>query len=278
MKKFLSALMAIMLVFVMSIGLVACDNDSTGNKDDSSAVEPPKPVVVMRGTIEETVTNNVMGLTLNQISGMIESETGMNDLQKVVYRNVLVGDLAKLYIGEMVSFDYYDDGNWYLSNGVKFTPVPNAIFNYEIGCGQPLAITEEQLVLYGNNTVLSCFTELFAVNASTLVPELPGDAGQIINAFTAMTVQELYDISAGDPTFFVDFLNETDPLVILGAMCELNGMAAEDIAMVKSMVTMVLSYVDFENETFDFVAFYEDQISSFRHDDLSDRRQDRARS
>ena len=224
MKKFLTTILSILLVVIMSTSLIACnredDNGKDDNKQQSSVEEPKAPELVNREVFTLALESNVMGITLNQLESAVTTETGLLDLREIVFRDILLGDIAQLLIGETVSFGYYDDGNWYLSNGAKFTPVPNAIFNYKLSEGGALALSEAQLALYGKNTVLSCFTELFAINASQVIPQLPGDLGAILNVFMNITVQELYDLTAGNPQFFVDFLNETRASTLVGALLE----------------------------------------------------------
>lgn len=244
MKKILSILLSFVLVFAICGNLIACERENGGNSgsDDggNSSVVTTVPELVVRNDIETTITENVMNLTVGQITSAFSDESGAKILQlkNAVLNDVLIGDFAQIYIGDVIKFNYYDDGVWRLSNGVAFTPVPNAIFNYQIGSDKPLNLTSDQLVLYGNNTVISCFTDLFAINASTIIPEFSGDAGTILNAFTAITVNELYAITAGDYTFFANFASETQMSILVGAICELSGLTDETaIATIKAGIS-----------------------------------------
>lgn len=250
--KALKKILILTLVLVLALSSFACNKrseaDSQGNSAESSIPEPPKvPQKLERADATTIVTDNLMLVTPRDLVGIAEEE--VNPLE-VIFGDLMIGDVAKMLLSEVLYFDYYDDGQWRLSNGTAFGAVPNAIFSYQIGSGKPLALDDTQLALYGNNTVLSCFSELFATNLENL-PLGEGDLAQIIGDLSKITVQDLYDLTCGDITFFVDYLREGEVDLFAGALCEILSQVAGvqiDSTMLKQALSGTLAAPEIDVE------------------------------
>lgn len=222
---------AVLLSFLLTLGsvgtLVSCkkqvEDDSSqpiSSLPDSeySSTEDDFPEKVERlGVQARLVTNlNTVSLADAVLAADKLADNPLILIQSVA-SGITVGDLLKDVAGDILSFDYYDDGYWYLASGVKFTVVLNAIFSYEILSDEPLNLTQNQLERWGDRSIIECFGDMFAIKIETVISQALGVSADYIAPLLAMTVRDLYNMTCGDYTFIINVFTDY-PIATLARM------------------------------------------------------------
>lgn len=222
---------AVLLSFLLTLGsigtLVSCkkqvEDDSSqpiSSLPDSeySSTEDDLPEKVERlGVQARLVTNlNTVSLADAVLAADKLADNPLILIQSVA-SGITVGDLLKDVAGDILSFDYYDDGYWYLASGVKFTVVLNAIFSYEILSDEPLNLTQNQLERWGDRSIIECFGDMFAIKIETVISQTLGVSADYIAPLLAMTVRDLYNMTCGDYTFIINVFTNY-PIATLARM------------------------------------------------------------
>ena len=144
--------------------------------------------------------------------------TGDAYILSKIFNGITVGDLALYAMGNALGFNYYDDCKWYSSdkdgNLTKFNVVLSAIFEYQIGSKEPLALNEMQLEMCGDTPVITYFESQFGISISSLINNPPAELSSLlpegIRSFLsrciALTVRDLYNLTCGDFTFVYEFI------------------------------------------------------------------------
>lgn len=191
---------------------------SSTQENSSSSSSGNELYRVERDSLQNILSSNVETANMKEVYLLLEGDTAV--IQKLT-SGIYIGEMAHALLGEVIAFGYYSDGNWYVdapgeANFKKFNKVTNVIFNYQIGCGEPLAFSKTDLSIYGDKTVISFiegqFNEKVAEGGivESILPLLPDGIEGIINRLLEMTVQDLYNISDGDYTFVTNFIDQTD--------------------------------------------------------------------
>lgn len=191
---------------------------SSTQENSSSSSSGNELYRVERDSLQNILSSNVETANMKEVYLLLEGDTAV--IQKLT-SGIYIGEMAHALLGEVIAFGYYSDGNWYVgtpgeANFKKFNKVTNVIFNYQIGCGEPLAFSKTDLSIYGDKTVISFiegqFNEKVAEGGivESILPLLPDGIEGIINRLLEMTVQDLYNITDGDYTFVTNFIDQTD--------------------------------------------------------------------
>lgn len=209
---------AVLLSFLLTIGsigtLVSCkkqvEDDSLqpiSSLPDSeySSVTDDLPEKVERLGVQAQLVTNLNTVSLADVVLSVDEFTD-NPLILIqsLAHGITVGDLLKDVAGDILSFDYYDDGYWYLASGMKFTVVLNAIFSYEILSDEPLNLTQKQLERWGDRSIIECFGDMFAIKTENVISQALGVSADYIKPLLAMTVRDLYNVTCGDYTFIIN--------------------------------------------------------------------------
>lgn len=199
MKKLVIFILALIMSVSLSVCFAGCSQSNSSNVDNSSQTEPqppePEPIVkIEREDVQTKLVQNVENITLKDVCETFENPYFVVGL---LFKDLTLGDVLKSAASDIVCVDYYSDGYWYLSSGAKFDDLSNAIFNYRIASGQPLALTQEQLAESGDNRVIDCFSKLFSINLDKPL-SFNDELDYLIEPIVHITIRELYNLTCGD--------------------------------------------------------------------------------
>ena len=256
-KKILIIILSVVIVAGLGVGIAALcgafsgdDSSSTSASQSSSESsssssnqeEEILPSVVERVDVLNALTQNVKNVTLKDIYLLCEGEVAV--VGKLL-DGVTIGDLALYATGDALKFNYYDDGKWYSTDKdgklVEFNLVLTAIFEYQIGSGEPLALTEGELMMLGNARLITYFEDQFGFKISTLIDNPPDEFKNLIpegiRAFLsrciALSVSDLYDLTNGDYSYVQEFIASTDVDEITNLVIEIMGLLDSSKSYVK---------------------------------------------
>lgn len=209
---------AVLLALLLTIGCVGTVVSCKKQTDDQSSLPSSSlpdseyssviddlPEKVERLAIQAQLAENLKGISLADT--VLAADDFANKplfLFQRIAQGITVGDLLKEATDGLLSFDYYDDGYWYLASGVKFTVALNAIFSYEILSDKPLDLTASQLERWGDRSIIECFGDMFAIKIETVISKVLGVSADYIEPLLTMTVRDLYNITCGDYTFIIN--------------------------------------------------------------------------
>ena len=223
MKRILTLLLSLTLAFSVFVGS-ACNTgngtqstpNNTTSEDSTPEVstpeEPPVLEFITRDDPVLAIETNVGEITLKDVYLLSQGQT---EVAGKAFEGVVLGDFASTFLAEIIIVSYGSDGNWYITadpyNPTKFNPVTNAIFNYQIGSGKPLALSELELKLYGGQKLINVFGTQFGIYKldEMLISMLPTTSQPFIQRMLQITVNDLYAISCGDYTYLESFIAET---------------------------------------------------------------------
>ena len=181
--------------------------------------------IFIRESSIDLISSNFNEVTLKNVYLLVEGDTS---IIQIVTNGVVVGDLVKLALGDFLSFEYCSDGNWYVveENGAltKFNKVPNIIFNYEFGCGEPLPLSSVELEIYGAWNVTDTILGQFGIDSNslnTILTVLPDGIKGMLDLALDMTVRDLYNITDGDYSYITDFMATTDIDILTSAIFDI---------------------------------------------------------
>ena len=247
-KKILIIILSVLIVAGLGVGIAALcgafsgdDSSSTSASQSSSESsssssnqeEEILPSVVERVDVLNALTQNVKNVTLKDIYLLCEGDVAV--VGKLL-DGVTIGDFALYATGDALKFNYYDDGKWYSTDKdgklVEFNLVLTAIFEYQIGSGEPLALTEGELMMLGNARLITYFEDQFGFKISTLIDNPPDEFKNLIpegiRAFLsrciALSVSDLYDLTNGDYSYVQEFIANTDVDEITNLVIEIMGL------------------------------------------------------
>ncbi|MBE5765201.1 MAG: hypothetical protein E7339_06365 [Clostridiales bacterium] len=232
-KKILIIVLSVLLASATGVGIAAlcgafnsADNSSQSssslsqNSSEQSSLEDEGSLeIVERVDVEATLSNNVEAVTLKDVYMLCDGDAY---LIGDIFNGVTVGDLALYALGSTLNFNYYDDGNWYSAdkdgNLTAFNLVLKAIFEYQIGSGEPLALSADELEMIGDTRLITYFESQFGVEIDSIIDNppaeleslLPSGITSFVKRCIAITVKDLYDITNGDYTYFKEFIENTD--------------------------------------------------------------------
>ncbi len=233
-KKILIIVLSVLLASATGVGIAAlcgafnsADNSSqsssslsqSSSSEQSSLEDEGSLEIVERVDVEATLSNNVEAVTLKDVYMLCDGDAY---LIGDIFNGVTVGDLALYALGSTLNFNYYDDGNWYSAdkdgNLTAFNLVLKAIFEYQIGSGEPLALSADELEMIGDTRLITYFESQFGVEIDSIIDNppaeleslLPSGITSFVKRCIAITVKDLYDITNGDYTYFKEFIENTD--------------------------------------------------------------------
>ena len=223
-KKILLIALAVIAAAGISVGIVALaggfsskDNSSSlsqssplGSSSSNSANDQPEIFKIDIDPVFDKVNENFSSVTLKDVYLIADGE--YSGLYKIM-NDVRVGDLAQTILSSFIDVGYYSDGNWYIAKDGELTrlnKVTCAIFDYDVGSKQALALSEADIRIYGSKTVVSFIESDLKISFSEVLPLLPDGIENIFSRTFELTVSDLYDISNGDYTFVDQFIKETD--------------------------------------------------------------------
>ena len=238
-KKILIIALSVVLVAALGVGIAALCGAFSGENSSSSveqsqssssssslvessssaAEEIVNPNVLERVDVEKALDQNMKSITLKDFYMLC---TGDTYILSKIFNGITVGDLALYSMGNALDFNYYDDCKWYSAdkNGKlsKFNVVLSAIFEYQIGSEEPLALSDMQLDMCGDTPVITYFESQFGISISSLINNPPAELSSLlpegIRSFLsrciALTVRDLYNLTCGDFTFVYEFIENTD--------------------------------------------------------------------
>lgn len=219
-KAMIALITAIICVFGM-VSLTACDaidrvnSAYSGSSSESSGGEDIQPSKVERDSVDAKISDNIDNLTVKQIKKALSEQRIPAEL---LFSGVAVGDLIKAANAGVLSFDYYDDGNWYLSSGAKFSPVMNALFDYEPLCLNAFDENGE-LEEYYDERLIDIFSKQFSVNyESVLISAMPESYRVLFNHVINLTVGQFKTVTTGDFSCITQPFGEVDTAVFIDAV------------------------------------------------------------
>ncbi len=223
-KKLIIIILSVLAVAGAGVGVAgvagvfsppeSSSSQSSSNQDSSSAKE--EIVKVELPAVDERLSSNVETVNLKDVYLIFEGDVAV--IGKV-FDGVTVGAIASHYLQDYLEIGYYSDGNWWTVKDSKFkkcNKILTVIFDYEIGCGEPLALSQSDLTKYGNTKVITFFENQFEIEISSLLESdlitddlFPGILGFTDRIFQ-MTVNDLYNLTDGDYTYVKNFIEQTD--------------------------------------------------------------------
>ena len=220
-RKIMALITAIICIFGV-VSLTACDAiDRVNSAYSSSSSEGSgdggdnSPSKVERESIDVKINDNIDNLTVKQIKQALSEQRIPAEL---LFSGIAVGDLIKAANVGVLSFDYYDDGNWYLSSGAKFTPVMNALFDYEPLCLKEFDANGE-LEEYYDERLIVIFSNQFSVNyESLLLSAMPESYRVMFNHIINLTVGQLKTVTTGNFDCITQPFGEFDTAVFVDAV------------------------------------------------------------
>ena len=193
--------------------------EQSSSLPEDSSVEEKVPNVIERVQVDEVLAKNVETATLKDVYMLCEGDAY---IVGDVFNGIALGDLALYALGEMVDFNYYDDGKWYSvdndGNLKPFNYVLSVIFEYKIGSGKPLGFSEAELTMMGSTAVITYFESQFGIEITSILNNPPAELESLlpagITSFLSrcleITVRDLYNVTNGDYSYFEEFIQETD--------------------------------------------------------------------
>ncbi len=223
-KKLIIIILSVLAVAGAGVGVAgvagvfsppeSSSSQTSSNQDSSSAKE--EIVKVELPAVGERLNANVEKINLKDVYLIFEGDTAV--IGKA-FEGVTVGEIVCHYLQDYLEIGYYSDGNWWTvkdSKLKKCNKILTVIFDYEIGCGEPLALSQSDLTKYGNTKVITFFENQFEIEISSLLESdlitddlFPGILGFTDRIFQ-MTVNDLYNLTDGDYTYVKNFIEQTD--------------------------------------------------------------------
>ncbi len=223
-KKLIIIILSVLAVAGVGVGVAgvagvfsppeSSSSQTSSNQDSSSAKE--EIVKVELPAVGERLNANVEKINLKDVYLIFEGDTAV--IGKA-FEGVTVGEIVCHYLQDYLEIGYYSDGNWWTvkdSKLKKCNKILTVIFDYEIGCGEPLALSQSDLTKYGNTKVITFFENQFEIEISSLLESdlitddlFPGILGFMDRIFQ-MTVNDLYNLTDGDYTYVKNFIEQTD--------------------------------------------------------------------
>ena len=276
MKKVVSILLSLVLSVTCSMTLIGCTNngDSSSSPIDSSSPADSSPAPSVPQKLELVSADEQLKNNLEDIS-LLDIKKSDGNYLPLLFKNISVGSIAKTLIDKkfvnsdnqpIVNLDLYDDGYWRSLDGGKTVDYSlNAIFNYVPYSGEPLALTEADLALYGNKKIADLvFESVFGWNikiedmvklsqmgggntfakldSSTdqvsgmtkmmvLMATITGDKDtfELVKPVLYMTVRDFYDITVDGGESFIKGYTEKDIDTYIGFIASLFMTSADEV-------------------------------------------------
>ena len=253
MRRFLMLLLSLILVLTLFTGAACTKKGNENSSNDSSQQEsvkpePPALEIITRDDVVQTVESNANMISLMDTYLLYK---GNNQIVKKVFNGVVVGDFMSKALDGIIMVGYGSDGNWYVTadpyNPTKFNAVMNAIFNYQIASGKPLALSPIELTLYGGQKLINVFGTQFGIyNIDSMLTEiLPATSAPFIKRMLGMTVNDLYAISSGDYTYFENFIEQTHPDEIINLVFDLAYMFGYSFPQTQATLVDLIEYDEY---------------------------------
>lgn len=251
-KKIIIIVLSVLATAGVAVGVAALagafdspdSSPQSSLSSSSSSVQEPDPIVeVQRGVASEVLSANFETLTLKDVYLVAEGDFS---IAGKLTDGVVVGDLINEALSSFVKFYYYSNDIWYVKNKdgnlVPFNKVNNAIFNYQIGAGEPLALSELDLITTGDKTVMENIEIIFkdvieeeidlgqgdSSISNMILSMLPSGLADSAKIFTQMTVRDLYNITDGDYSYITNYLESTDVDVVVNAIFDIIELATDE--------------------------------------------------
>ncbi|MBR3864846.1 MAG: hypothetical protein IKJ19_07040 [Clostridia bacterium] len=247
MRRFLTLLLSLILVLTLFTG-AACTKKGDSSQQESVKPEPPALEIITRDDVVQTVETNVNMISLMDTYLLYK---GNNQLVKKVFNGVVVGDFMSKALDGIIMVGYGSDGNWYVTadpyNPTKFNAVMNAIFNYQIASGKPLALSQIELTLYGGQKLINVFGTQFGIyNIDSMLTEiLPATSAPFIQRMLGMTVNDLYALSSGDYTYVENFIEQTHPDEIINLVFDMASLLGYSLPKTQATLVDLIEYDEY---------------------------------
>ena len=251
-KKIIIIVLSVLATAGVAVGVAALagafdspdSSPQSSLSTSSSSLKEPDPIVeVQRGVASEVLSANFETLTLKDAYLVAEGDFS---IAGKLTDGVVVGDLINEALSSFVKFYYYSNDIWYVKNKdgnlVPFNKVNNAIFNYQIGAGEPLALSELDLITTGDKTVMENIEIIFkdvieeeidlgqgdSSISNMILSMLPSGLADSAKIFTQMTVRDLYNITDGDYSYITNYLESTNVDVVVNAIFDIIELATDE--------------------------------------------------
>lgn len=257
MKRLLAILLTVVLSIACVLTIVGCkkpndNNSSSSSSSSSSVVETPE---VVKRDVNAIIQENSQAIT---VADVINAKDDYSILKRKTLHGVMLGDILKESFGKQFMFDYYSDGNWYLSNGTKFSALANAIYNHEVLSGKALELSDAQLKAFGKQKFVNAVLSPFSITVDTMLGQMPQDMLAAFKPLLDMTVENFNDMCKGNYEYLKTEYSKMPVDTMLDGVALISSFAATSgsetdaqlyITFLKHLLTGTLSSVTIDGET-----------------------------